>query len=55
MTRHVLPGLRPTPLGGYLAGLGLFRSLAEQADPQATAWWADAGLTIETTVDDLAD
>src|SRR5690349_9399584 len=54
MTQHVLAGLRPTPLGGYLAGLGLFRSLAEQTDPLATARWTDAGLVIETAVDDLA-
>jgi CRISPR-associated protein Csx17 len=54
MTRHVLAGLRPTPLGGYLAGLGLFRALAEQADPLATARWTDTGLVIETAVNDLA-
>jgi CRISPR-associated protein Csx17 len=54
MTRHVLPGLRPTPLGSYLAGLGLFRLLAEQVDPRASAAWSDNGLVIESTVDDLA-
>jgi CRISPR-associated protein Csx17 len=41
-------------MGSYLAGLGLIRLLGEQADPDATATWAEAGLVIETTVDDLA-
>ena len=35
--RHVLPGLRPEPLASYLAGLGLIRVLAGQADPAAAA------------------
>jgi CRISPR-associated protein Csx17 len=54
MTRHVLPGLRPEPLGAYLAGLGLVRVLGEQADPAATASWASDALVVETTVDDIA-
>jgi CRISPR-associated protein Csx17 len=54
MTRHVLAGLRPEPLGSYLAGLGLIRLLGEQADPGATAAWSIDGLIIQTTVDDLA-
>ncbi len=54
MTRHVLPGLRPEPLGSYLAGLGLIRLLGEQADPAATAAWEPGGLVIETTVGDIA-
>jgi CRISPR-associated protein Csx17 len=53
MTRHVLSGLRPEPLGRYLAGLGLIRLLGEQADPAATAAWSRAGLVIETTVGDI--
>jgi CRISPR-associated protein Csx17 len=54
MTSHVLPGLRPEPLGSYLAGLGLIRLLGEQADPAATAAWQRGGLVIETAVDDIA-
>lgn len=55
VTRHVLPGLRPQPLASYLAGLGLFRLIGEQADPGATATWITGGLVIETTVPDLAE
>ncbi len=55
VNRHVLPGLRPQPLASYLAGLGLFRLLGEQADPSATAQWTPDGLVIETTVPDLAE
>jgi CRISPR-associated protein Csx17 len=54
LTRHVLAGLRPEPLASYLAGLGLIRTLGEQADPDATAAWTDAGLVITTSVPDLA-
>ena len=54
MTRHACPGLRPEPLGSYLAGLGLIRLIGEQADPAATAFWSDRGLVIDTTVADLA-
>ncbi|MEV1013290.1 type I-U CRISPR-associated protein Csx17 [Micromonospora sp. NPDC049801] len=53
MTRHVLAGLRPTPLSAYLAGLGLFRVLGEQTDPEVTACWTDDGLVLDTTVPDL--
>ncbi len=52
--RHVLPGLRQEPLASYLAGLGLFRLIGEQADSDATAAWSDGGLVISTTVEDLA-
>jgi CRISPR-associated protein Csx17 len=54
MTRHLLPGLRPEPLGSYLAGLGLARVLGEQADPAATAVWELGALVLETTVADIA-
>ncbi|HLI39912.1 MAG TPA: type I-U CRISPR-associated protein Csx17 [Streptosporangiaceae bacterium] len=54
MTRHVCPGLRPEPLGSYLAGLGLIRLLGEQADPAATACWTGDGLVVDTAVPDLA-
>jgi CRISPR-associated protein Csx17 len=54
MTRHVLRGLRPEPLGSYLAGLGLIRLLGEQADPAAKAAWEPDGLTVDTKVNDIA-
>ncbi|MEU8263220.1 type I-U CRISPR-associated protein Csx17 [Micromonospora sp. NPDC048999] len=54
MSRHVLPGLRPTPMAAYLAGLGLIRLLGEQADPNLTTEWTDDGLVLNTTVDDFA-
>lgn len=53
-TTHLLAGLRPEPLGSYLAGLGLIRVLAEQADRHTAAAWADEGLTITTAVPDIA-
>ena len=34
-----LPGCTPEPLGNYLKALGVFRLIAEQADPSARAWW----------------
>ncbi len=54
ITQHACPGLRPEPLAGYLAGLGLIRVLGEQADPEATAAWTPDGLVIGTVVPDLA-
>jgi CRISPR-associated protein Csx17 len=53
-TKHILFGLRPEPLASYLAGLGLIRVLGEQGDPEATFAWAPDGLTVTTTVEDLA-
>jgi CRISPR-associated protein Csx17 len=53
MTRHLLPGLRPEPLASYLAGLGLIRVLAEQADEGAAAAWTPDGLAITTVLPDL--
>lgn len=53
MTVHRLPGLRPVPLASYLAGLGLARVLAEQADPDLTCWWGADGLVLDTVVEDL--
>jgi CRISPR-associated protein Csx17 len=55
LSRHLLAGLRPEPLGSYLAGLGLMRLLGEQADPAATAAWEPSGLVIETTVANIAE
>ena len=55
MTVHTCPGLRPEPLGSYLAGLGLIRLIGEQADPAATAMWGDEGFVVDTAVPDLAE
>ena len=49
-----LPGITPEPLASYLAGLGLIRLLGEQADKGVTAAWTPAGLTLTTTVEDIA-
>lgn len=35
----ILRGCTPEPLGNYLKALGVFRLVAEQADPNARAWW----------------
>jgi CRISPR-associated protein Csx17 len=50
MPGHVLNlrGCTPEPLGNYLKGLGVFRLIAEQADPQARAWWKDGVLALHT-------
>jgi CRISPR-associated protein Csx17 len=52
--RYLLRGLRPEPIGSYLAGLGLIRALGEQADPAAAAAWTSDGLLIVTSVADIA-
>jgi CRISPR-associated protein Csx17 len=41
-----LRGCTPEPLGNYLKGLGLFRLIAEQADPLARAWWKNGFLWL---------
>ncbi|MGH7467568.1 MAG: type I-G CRISPR-associated protein Cas8g1/Csx17 [Longimicrobiales bacterium] len=43
-----LRGCTPEPLGNYLKGLGVFRLIGEQADPQARAWWKDGVLVLHT-------
>lgn len=50
MAGHVLElrGCTPEPLGNYLKGLGVFRLIAEQADPPARAWWKDGVLWLYT-------
>lgn len=42
------PGLTPQMFSRYLAGLGLIRVLAAQADPNLTAWWHGDVLMIDT-------
>jgi CRISPR-associated protein Csx17 len=59
MAGHVLElrGCTPEPLGNYLKGLGVFRLLAEQADPQVRAWWRDGVLWLLTkwSLDEVVD
>jgi CRISPR-associated protein Csx17 len=43
-----LRGCTSDPLGNYLKGLGVFRLIAEQADPQARTWWKDGVLVLHT-------
>jgi len=43
-----LKGCTPEPLGNYLKGLGVFRLIAEQADPLARAWWKGGVLWLHT-------
>ena len=48
---HKLDGCRPTPLAHYLKALGIFRLVAEQADPKARGWWKDDVFHLATTLD----
>jgi CRISPR-associated protein Csx17 len=50
MAGHVLElrGCTTEPLGNYLKGLGAFRLIAEQADPQARVWWKDGVLWLHS-------
>jgi CRISPR-associated protein Csx17 len=50
MAGHILElgGCTPEPLGNYLKGLGVFRLIAEQADPQARAWWKNGVLWLQS-------
>ncbi len=54
MTVHAIPHVRGESLGTHLAGLGLLRVLADQADPTVRSYFDGDSLIIETTVDDLA-
>lgn len=51
----VFDGCRATPIGSYLAGLGLLRVMAEQFDPGVTSRWAADRLVLGTdrTLDEL--
>ncbi len=51
MTEVLLSGLRPEPLGSYLAALGVFRLVSEQTDAAATLRWTDEGAVLESTLD----
>ena len=52
--RHTvaLPGCHPVPLASYLKGLGLFRLVAEQADPDGRCYWKNEQLVLETKLAD---
>lgn len=50
MTTILLDGCKPEPLSSYLKGLGVFRLVAEQADPKARSRWTEAGLQLESTL-----
>lgn len=54
MTEHEVRAIRRGPLSNQLAGLGLIRVLAEQADPRLRCWFAGSSLLVDTAVDDLA-
>lgn len=45
---HVLHGCGPVPLAGYLKALGVFRLVAEQADPDASGFWHDERFVLRT-------
>lgn len=46
-----LPGCTPEPLMSYLKALGVFRLVAEQADPSARGSWRGGAFVLETTLD----
>jgi CRISPR-associated protein Csx17 len=46
--RFILAGCRTQPMGSYLKAMGVFRILAEQADPDIRAAWSDYGFVVES-------
>ena len=52
-----LRGCTPEPLGNYLKALGVFRLIAEQADPNAMGYWKDGLFWLVTNLskNNLAD
>jgi CRISPR-associated protein Csx17 len=47
---HELTGCAPTPLAHYLKALGIFRLVAEQADPTARGFWKDESFHLVTVL-----
>jgi CRISPR-associated protein Csx17 len=47
---QVLDGCPPVPLASYLKALGVFRLVAEQADPQARGFWRDERFVLRTSL-----
>ncbi|ACV68907.1 type I-G CRISPR-associated protein Cas8g1/Csx17 [Desulfohalobium retbaense] len=48
MHEYTLPGCSTRPLGSYLKGLAVFRLVAEQKDPDVTAWWDKGTFRVHT-------
>jgi CRISPR-associated protein Csx17 len=58
MTELILPGCRSTPLGSYLAALGLLRTVTRLLDDEATGHWERQHFALTSrfsTIDELAD
>lgn len=58
MTELTLPGCRTTPLGSYLAALGLLRAVTRLLDGEATGRWDRQRFVLGsrfTTLDELVD
>lgn len=58
MTELTLPGCRTTPLGGYLAALGLLRAVTRLLDCEATGHWVRQQFVLDSrcgALDDLVD
>ncbi len=51
MTTVELPGCTPEPLMGYLKALGVFRLVAEQADPSAALAWTGGVAHLTSKLD----
>ncbi len=45
-----LPGCRPLPLAAYLKGLGVFRLVSEQRDPEARCFWQNEQFVLQTSL-----
>jgi CRISPR-associated protein Csx17 len=54
MPEVVLAGCAPEPLMGYLKGLGVFRLVAQQADPAARVSWRGGVGRLQTTLERAA-
>lgn len=58
MTELTLPGCRTTPLGGYLAALGLLRAVTRLLDNEASGRWERQRFVLASrfaTLDELVD
>lgn len=51
MPELILNGCRTTPLAAYLKALGVFRLLAEQAEPGVKAFWSNDVFILDTNLD----
>jgi CRISPR-associated protein Csx17 len=51
VTELALLGCTRAPLGDYLKALGVLRVVAEQADPEARAWWEGGVLRLRARLD----